>query len=182
MHLSHIPQCTIQNRNVHISVLNGALWDMGQVHCGICESGQLELHLFGTNSLINSMGTLYSPLKNTSHGSVSMTAYIQITSRLRTPYTEYYMCHLGNRAYHNKALPLCMPWHCTRCQQYGRHLKASNKWPTISASSEHKALQWLFSQEYKNSREETLLTEFLNYSNHSKQGLFMIKQLPSLDG
>ena len=31
MHLSHIPQYTIQNRNVHISVLNGALWDMGQV-------------------------------------------------------------------------------------------------------------------------------------------------------
>ena len=35
MHLSHIPQCTIQNRNVHISVLNGtlgcgtgALWDL----------------------------------------------------------------------------------------------------------------------------------------------------------
>ena len=40
MHLSHIPQFTIQNRNVHISVLNGALWDMGQVHCGICELGQ----------------------------------------------------------------------------------------------------------------------------------------------
>ena len=42
MHLSHIPQCTIQNRNVHISVLNGALWDMGQVHCGICEIGQFH--------------------------------------------------------------------------------------------------------------------------------------------
>ena len=35
----HIPQCTIQNRNVHISILNGALWDMGQVHSGICEKG-----------------------------------------------------------------------------------------------------------------------------------------------
>ena len=33
MHLFHIPQCSIQNRNVHISVLNGALWDMEQVHC-----------------------------------------------------------------------------------------------------------------------------------------------------
>ena len=31
-HLSHILKCTIQNRNVHISVLNDALWDMGQVH------------------------------------------------------------------------------------------------------------------------------------------------------
>ena len=37
MQLSHIPQHTIQNRNVHISVLNGVLWDMGQLHCGICE-------------------------------------------------------------------------------------------------------------------------------------------------
>ena len=31
----HTPQCTIHNRNVHISVLNGALWDMWQVHCEI---------------------------------------------------------------------------------------------------------------------------------------------------
>ena len=31
VYLSHIPQCTIQNRNVHICVLNGALWDVG---CG----------------------------------------------------------------------------------------------------------------------------------------------------
>ena len=30
MQLFHITQCTIQNRNVHISVLNGALWDMEQ--------------------------------------------------------------------------------------------------------------------------------------------------------
>ena len=37
MHLSHNPQHTIQNKNVHISVLNGALWNMGQVHFGICE-------------------------------------------------------------------------------------------------------------------------------------------------
>ena len=34
--LSHIPQCIIQNRNVHISVLNDVLWDMRQVHCRIC--------------------------------------------------------------------------------------------------------------------------------------------------
>ena len=40
MHLFHIPPCTIQNRNVHISVLNGALWDMEQVNCGIWELGQ----------------------------------------------------------------------------------------------------------------------------------------------
>ena len=39
MHPFHIPQCTIQNRNVYISVLNGALWDMELLHCGICEWG-----------------------------------------------------------------------------------------------------------------------------------------------
>ena len=42
MHLFHIPQCSIQNRNVHISVLNEALWDMEQVHSGINEFGQLD--------------------------------------------------------------------------------------------------------------------------------------------
>ena len=41
MHLFYIPQCIIQNRNVHISVLNGALWDMEQVHYEICELVQL---------------------------------------------------------------------------------------------------------------------------------------------
>ena len=41
MHSFHIPQCTIQNRNVHISVLNGALWDMGPVHYEIYEEGLL---------------------------------------------------------------------------------------------------------------------------------------------
>ena len=30
MHLSRIPQCTI---------MNALLWDVGQVHCGICEMG-----------------------------------------------------------------------------------------------------------------------------------------------
>ena len=37
MHLIYIPQSIIQKRNVHISVWNGALSDMGHVHCGICE-------------------------------------------------------------------------------------------------------------------------------------------------
>ena len=39
MYLSQTPQCTIQNRNVYISVLNGAFWAMEQVQCGICEFG-----------------------------------------------------------------------------------------------------------------------------------------------
>ena len=40
MRLFYIPQCSIQNRNVHISVLNRALWDMEQLHSGIHELGQ----------------------------------------------------------------------------------------------------------------------------------------------
>ena len=43
MHIFHIPQRSIQNRNVHISVLNGALWDMEQAHSGICEFGRLKV-------------------------------------------------------------------------------------------------------------------------------------------
>ena len=41
MHLFHVQQRTIQNSNIHISVLNGALWDLRQLHCGVCELGQL---------------------------------------------------------------------------------------------------------------------------------------------
>ena len=32
-------------RSVQISVLNDALWDMGQLHCGICEMGLLEFQV-----------------------------------------------------------------------------------------------------------------------------------------
>ena len=38
-----IPQCSIQNRNVYFSVLSEALLDMGQVHCGICETERLYM-------------------------------------------------------------------------------------------------------------------------------------------
>ena len=41
MHLFRIPQCTIQKKNVHISVLSGELWDTEQVHYAICETGLL---------------------------------------------------------------------------------------------------------------------------------------------
>ena len=45
-----IAQCTclishsapFRTEKVHISVLNGALWDIGQVHCGICEFNLLS--------------------------------------------------------------------------------------------------------------------------------------------
>ena len=54
MHQSNIPQCTIQNRNVHVSVLNGALWDMGEVHYGIC-----EISLFAPTKYDTSMMSVY---------------------------------------------------------------------------------------------------------------------------
>ena len=34
-------QCSIQNRNMYTSVLNEALWNVEQVHSGICEIGML---------------------------------------------------------------------------------------------------------------------------------------------
>ena len=58
MHLFHIPQSSIQNRNVYISVLNGALWDMEQVHSGIGELAQFSgcetfrlLHVTGNDMM-----------------------------------------------------------------------------------------------------------------------------------
>ena len=51
MHLFHIPQWLIRNRNVHISVLNGVLWDTEQVHCGICDIG-----LLGANNCLAHWG------------------------------------------------------------------------------------------------------------------------------
>ena len=41
MHQFHISQYSTQNRYVHISVLDGALPDMEQMHTGICEFGLL---------------------------------------------------------------------------------------------------------------------------------------------
>ena len=55
MHLFHIPQSSIQNRNVHISVLHGALWDMEQVHSGIC-----ELHISNLNGALWNIELVHS--------------------------------------------------------------------------------------------------------------------------
>ena len=45
--MSYIPQRTIRNKNVHISILNGALWDREQVHWGICDLVQLGSRTWG---------------------------------------------------------------------------------------------------------------------------------------
>ena len=60
MHLYHIQQCTIQNRNVHISVLNCALWDMEQRHIvsGICEIGLLSCSDLTGHKANNSFGNM----------------------------------------------------------------------------------------------------------------------------
>ena len=58
MHLLHIPQCFIQNRNVHISVLNGALWGMQQVHSGIFELGQLDSGQFYPRPVLDTLDTI----------------------------------------------------------------------------------------------------------------------------
>ena len=46
MQLPNIPQCFIQNRNLHISDQNGALWVIEQVHSGICVG--VAPHMEGT--------------------------------------------------------------------------------------------------------------------------------------
>ena len=40
MYLLHISHCSIQTRNLHLSALYGALWDMEQVNSEISELGQ----------------------------------------------------------------------------------------------------------------------------------------------
>ena len=52
MHLFHIPQCSNRNRNLHISVLNGALWDIEQVHIGICKLGQF-MHMIRSLMMVD---------------------------------------------------------------------------------------------------------------------------------
>ena len=50
MHLFHITQCTIQNRNAHIFAPNGTLWDKEQVHCGICDINLFFKYIFPSSS------------------------------------------------------------------------------------------------------------------------------------
>ena len=59
----NIPQCTTQNRKVHISVLNSAWWDMGQKHCEIYEIGLLhygDVIMGAIASQITSLTIVYS--------------------------------------------------------------------------------------------------------------------------
>ena len=92
MHLSHIPKWFIQNRNIHVSVLNGALRAMGHVYSWICELGQFgplwlrymmmvyEL-LFGTNRNYN---VRYREIVVTTHVSFVIIRRQGIVCRSRT--------------------------------------------------------------------------------------------------
>ena len=83
MHLFHIPQCFIQNRNVHISVLNGALWIMGQVHIRICELGLLETTVLHYNDVIMSAMASQIPRLTIVYSTVYSICRSQKTSKLR---------------------------------------------------------------------------------------------------
>ena len=57
--LSHIPQSTIQNTNVHFSVLKGALRDMGQVYYGISGTGLFKhthMYIVGISVILRHSG------------------------------------------------------------------------------------------------------------------------------
>ena len=79
MHLSYTLQCTIQNRNVHISVLNGESWDMGQGHCGIRDIGLLTKHLRRDANLLFIM-----PIDNLATNSAKPSAEILLNTKLDT--------------------------------------------------------------------------------------------------
>ena len=81
MHLFYIPQSSIQNRNLHIHVLNGALWGMEQVHAGICEIGLLSDSLWWQrNSLKPYTSLIAHPLdikySHQSHDAVKQHCYL----------------------------------------------------------------------------------------------------------
>ena len=54
MHQSNVPQCKIQSSSyIHISFLNGALWDMEQAHY-ICQFSRWQFHFDSPNDSLNS--------------------------------------------------------------------------------------------------------------------------------
>ena len=67
--ISQIPQCTCsiwhnatsRTKNVHIFVLIGALWNMGQVLCVICEFDLRDIDSFGPFSTISQSLWLLKP-------------------------------------------------------------------------------------------------------------------------
>ena len=65
--ISHV-RCSTPNRNGHICVLNGALWNMEQVHSGICEIGLLlnSCCYLATNN--DNTSQINCPLPSSLHG------------------------------------------------------------------------------------------------------------------
>ena len=83
MHMYHILQCTTQNRNVHISVLSGALWDMGQVDCVIREFGLLiKCNINIISALLESSSWQYLPRHYLERNRYLHEAYLLIYNKL----------------------------------------------------------------------------------------------------
>ena len=60
MHMSHIKQYTIENKNVRIFCSEGyMLWDMGHVQCEICVVVKLSQNKTKCNSIMASPGLIY---------------------------------------------------------------------------------------------------------------------------
>ena len=60
MYLPYIRQCTIQNRNVHISGLSDVFWDAEQLNCGICEIGILNICASACESVLKNTGRKFT--------------------------------------------------------------------------------------------------------------------------
>ena len=136
MHPSHFPQCTIQNRNVHISVLNGALWDMVWVHCGISKFGLLESR------------------HSTSPELCKISMFL-----LRFGSRQFYPYPLGLFHWHWGCCDLKPPWSISRdrfvnapsqwetmlqCNAVSHWLDAFTKWSLIGINASHKSTKKLW--------------------------------------
>ena len=55
---SHVPKCTIWNRNIYIAVLTGALWDVKQARGGICGFRLLLSAVCNLSAMVVSMISL----------------------------------------------------------------------------------------------------------------------------
>ena len=86
-HLSHIPLYTIQNRNVHISVLNGALCDLGMCIVGFNNYVNSGCHLVAIPGVTDSVFKINDGLRTLTDkiwvGPASFPSFIIYTSKFR---------------------------------------------------------------------------------------------------
>ena len=90
MRQSHIPKCPIKYRDVHISILNHILWDMGRVYCG-----NYAIDLLVKVSITINAGCLIHPYEpnlssNLAKSHASITSIPIVKSFLNVAYKIYY--------------------------------------------------------------------------------------------